>query len=161
MKTIKMIIISLMLVLSMGVAKSQVFVLGNPLFPSIGAMGSFQTMEDNLGFYTYGLYGHSNKSSQHMQNAKMGLGLAYIISAKNNPQDCFKIYGGINTQVFWDMPNYIDGGYYESGTYYPRGYKFICFDIGVSKSYDNGFSMLFLLDAVNNFDCKVGFSYLF
>ena len=157
----KLFILLLLLMLGLNSVKSQVYVLGNALFPSVGVMVHSETMDDGLGFYTYGLYGHSNKTNQHMQNAKLGLGLTYSFCAKNNPEDCLRVYTGINTQIFWDMPNYIDGGYYENGTYYPDGYHFISFDIGVSKTFDNGFSMLIMLDAVNNFDCKVGFSYLF
>jgi len=157
----KLLIISAMLILSLTSVKSQGYVLGNPLFRSVGVMASFRTMDDNWGGYIYGLYGHSNKPNQHMQNGKIGLGLAYIISAKNNPEDCLKIYCGLNGQIFWDMPDYENGGYHENGTTYLYGYKFMSFDMGVSKTFDNGVSFLIMLDPINNFDCKVGFSYLF
>jgi hypothetical protein len=144
-----------MLVLGMGVAKSQVFILGNPLFPSIGAMVHFQTMEvERLGFYNYAIYGHSNKPEEHMQNLKLAGGLSYYFSEKNDPQSCFRIYWGFNYQVFWDMTHYED-------VTFPPGYKNISFDLGVSKSFDNGVSLMVMLDPINNFDCKVGGSYYF
>ena len=148
----KLIFISLMFILTLN-AKSQIFILGNPLFPSVGAMVHFQTMDiQGLGFYNYGLYGHSNKTDQHMQNLKLAAGLSYFFSAKNDPQECLRIYGGFNYQVFWDMTNYED-------LYYPPGFKNISFDLGVSKSFDNGISILMMLDPINNFDFKLGLSY--
>jgi len=151
----KVIFVVVMLVLSRGIAKSQVFILGNPLFPSIGGMVHFQTMDvPQLGFYNYALYGHCNKTNQHMENLKLAAGLSYYFSSKNDPQDCLRVYWGFNYQVFWNMDNYED-------LMYPPGYKNISFDLGVSKAFDNGFSLLLMIDPINNLDCKVGASYYF
>lgn len=150
----RLIFVSVLLILTMN-AKSQVFILGNPLFPSIGGMVHFQTMEnERLGFYNYVLYGHSNKTEQQMENLKFAAGLSYYFSARNDPQDCLRIYWGFNWQTFWNMTNYED-------LTYPPGFKNISFDLGVSKVFDNGFSLLIMLDPINNFDCKAGFSYYF
>ncbi len=100
------------------------------------------------------VYGHSNKTNEEMENLKLGAGLSYYFSANNDPQICWRIYWGFNKQVFWNMTQYED-------LMFPTGFKDISFDLGVSKSFDFGLSILVLLDPLNNLDYKIGLSYYF
>ena len=127
-------------VLSMSAANSQIYVLGDVTFPSMGALVHWSTMDvKNLGFYNYGIYGNSN--SKNLQTLSFATGLSYCFESSNRlSSEIFRVYGGFNYNVWWNR---------EQEIILPVDAHTISFDIGVSKSLGR-FSMIFMADILNH-----------
>ena len=125
----------------MGIANSQIYVLGDATFPSVGGMIHFSTMDvKNLGFYNYGVYGNSD--NKNLESLGLAAGLSYCFESKiaQHPREIFRIYGGFNYNVWWTP---------EQELLVPDGCHTISFDLGVSKSLGR-FSMIFMADILNH-----------
>jgi hypothetical protein len=138
-------------VLSMGIANSQVFILGDATFPNAGLMIHFQTMDvPQLGFYNYAVYG--NSKGKDMQMISLAAGLSYYIAKKHqkpDPQDCVRFYCGFNYSTYWR----------DDEILFPSGTHDISFDIGISRTFDR-FTGMIMIDPLN-VSIKPGISYYF
>jgi hypothetical protein len=149
----KRIILLVLVILSIAIstAKSQIFILGDATYPSVGAMVHFQTMDaPQMGFYNFATYGNSQNKDQ--QSITLGAGLTYYIAKKHqrpDPQDCLRFYAGFNYNVFWR----------DDEILFPAGTYEISFDLGISRTFER-FTILILADPLN-VSVRPGISYYF